>query len=103
MIVICDVAPSEWMNPAWMHPYQAMELYPMSGNGLAENWLGFAADDVETSTGYNGGIHSSFERNTTQGRSHEVASSELYSGSAGYEAIGQAENQYNVANFGSTW
>ncbi len=91
------------MNPAWMHPYQAMELYPMSGNGLAENWLGFAADDVETSTGYNGGIHSSFERNTTQGRSHEVASSELYSGSAGYEAIGQAENQYNVANFGSTW
>ena len=31
-----DVAPSDWMNPAWMHTYDVAEPYSMAEQGLGE-------------------------------------------------------------------
>lgn len=49
---MCDVAPSEWMNPAWMHSYEATEPYSMAGHGSEDHVMGLRPDEASTTTSY---------------------------------------------------
>ncbi|CZR62330.1 uncharacterized protein PAC_12227 [Phialocephala subalpina] len=93
--VIYDNAPSEWMNPAWMHPYKDMELFPMHGHGFGENWMGLTSDDVSTTVNYEGSARNSFELGATL----PCLSSQLYGGTCGQEND-RSKTPYNFADLG---
>jgi hypothetical protein len=80
------------MNPAWMHPYQATELYPMAGYGFGETWMGLAPEDSSTISNYNRDSAGSFEPSSTHPNSHLAGHLKVMAGHPARTTVGQEIN-----------